>query len=752
MKPPSRRRQFGRRTLPALLVLACSLPGNLTAQPPNPVPATIARDAYLDETARRLIVGARHARDTARPAIGSYTALVRERVGFVFPTFRRDRPWVSGERAARVRWSRGDPGEVHVLDARFRRNGLAPGRLARAFPELHAGHLAADPFGNPFVYGAGPPIGAAFGADAINVRDPLGADAERYYQFRSGDTTRLPVDGADATDAVAVTVIPRYRSIRLVAAIVWIDPVSHALVRVAYRPAKRVDREMRGRAIHGGKWDPRVWIDGGEGGGAPGDDSSAPPPGLVARLINISAYRMAAKLEIDLAAVVVDFAPWEGRHWLPRRVRWDGHMAWEIMSATAFVPPGVPFSADWVLDFEDVRAAGEGLASLPTDPRDPADPTDSPLPTDTTALADTSALAHPSTPTDRPGLLPPSIWQDSPSVWRDNSAISEELAAIGTGQGGDRSEAANPWFFFPPGMALGLMRYTPIEGYSAGGVVRRDFGWWRSALTVRIPTSGWAVPDMDFTLQHDHPKRRTQFSVYRQLRAGALGIGGLEGWTGYFVRVADSVNFHWTHGASLRFTPGNGKRTRLSLSVFAERDGDIETDAVRDRVGGAVEWKPWWGAFGDGTAGGGGSVIVRGSAGDDPHVKALVEGAVVVPLVGGLSLGVQGGMAGVWGDPAPQDLWDVGVSGNWIRGHSGTVETSRTWMGRVDLQRSVRFLHLSVFGDWASAEGADYCAVGTGLVFMDGLLRFDVAKGLDCGREGPSRTGWRVHPRGFTFF
>ena len=212
------------------------------------------------------------------------------------------------------------------------------------------------------------------------------------------------------------------------------------------------------------------------------------------------------------------------------------------------------------------------------------------------------------------------------------------------------------------------------------------------------------------------------------------------------------MNFHWTHGATLRFTPGNGKRSRLSLSVFAEQDADIDTDAERTRVGGALEWKPWWGAFGDGSPGGGGSVIVRGSAGDNPHVKTIVEGALVVPLVAGLSFGLQGGMAGVWGDPAPQDLWEIGVTGNWIRGHAGTVETSRTWMGRVDLQRSVRFLRLSVYGDWASAEGADYCAVGAGLVFMDGLLRLDLAKGLDCGREGSSQAGWKFHPRGFTFF
>ena len=738
MNPPERRPRWRQRTLPAV-ILACASPGYVLAQPPDPVAASPAQDAYLDESARHLVLGARHARDTARLAIGSYSAVIRERVGMVFPTFQRDRPWVNGERVVRVRWLRDEANTVDVLRARFRRNGLAPGRLGRSFPETQARHFAADPYGIPFVYGFGPPVGATLTA-AINVRDPLGPDAERYYQFRSGDTTRIALDDGRSVGAIPVTVIPRYRSIRLVAAILWIEPGSFGLARVAYRPAKRVDREMRGRFLHDGGWNPRVWIDGGEGGGAPGDDPATPPPGLIARLVNLSAYRMAAKLEVDLAAVVVDFAPWEERHWLPRSVRWDGHMAWEIVSATAFVPPGVPFSADWALEIEDVRAPGEGLAALPADPADAA------------AATDVAAPADPAEPADGSDPLPPSIWRDTPSVWRDSPAVAEELAAIGTGQGGDRSEAANPWFFFPPGMALGLMRYTPIEGYSAGGLVRRDFGWWRSALTVRIPTSGWAVPDMDFTLQRDHPKRRIQFSVYRQLRAGALGIGGLNGWTGYFVRAADSVNFHWTHGTTLRFTPGNGKRSRLSLSVFAERDADIDTDATRDRVGGALEWKPWWGAFGDGTAGGGGNVIVRGSAGDNPHARTLVAGALVAPLAGGLWLGLQAGMAGVWGDPAPQDLWEIGVTGNWIRGHLGTVATSRTWMGRVDLQRSVRFLRLSVYGDWASAEGADYCAVGAGLVFMDGLLRLDLAKGLDCGREGSSRAGWKFHPRGFTFF
>ena len=117
-----------------------------------------------------------------------------------------------------------------------------------------------------------------------------------------------------------------------------------------------------------------------------------------------------------LAKLEMDLAPWEGRHWLPRSVRWDGHMAWEIVSATAFVPPGVPFAVDWALAIEDVRAPGEGPAVLPADPAAPADGS----------------------------VLPPSIWRDSPSIWRDNPAVSAELAAIGTGQGGDHGELRRP--------------------------------------------------------------------------------------------------------------------------------------------------------------------------------------------------------------------------------------------------------------------------------------------------------------------
>ncbi|MDE2975602.1 MAG: hypothetical protein OXU64_12925 [Gemmatimonadota bacterium] len=192
------------------------------AQPPAPPAAQASQDAYLDETARRLVSGARQARDAARAAVGSYAALIRERTAFAAPGHRRDRPWASAERAARVRWSAGQPGPVRIVDERFRNPGPGGNGFPFFFREPGVERFAADLFGDPFLFGLGPPFGGALGADAVSVRDPLGDDAERYYQFRSGDTIRIRLDDMDGerdSEAVAVTVIPRYRSIRLVAAI-----------------------------------------------------------------------------------------------------------------------------------------------------------------------------------------------------------------------------------------------------------------------------------------------------------------------------------------------------------------------------------------------------------------------------------------------------------------------------------------------------------------------------------------------------
>ncbi len=732
-----------------LLLVAAALHGTASAQ----IPDTLPLDPYLDETARRLMLGAKAARDTSRLAIDAYTAVIRERMAMEAPSLRRDRPWVSGERAVRVRWSRTEPNIVRVLGARFRRPGHGPGDT-EFFPGMRAERFAADPVGDPFTFGiamfAGP------GDAAIMMRSPLDPESERYYQYRSGDTLTLGLEGGEVVRAVAVTAIPRYRSIRLVSAIIWIEPESHAIARVAYRLAKKMDREMSWRVSLGRR---SVGFGVNVQDTALESNSEAGPPRFLDRLLGGVINETMPRMEMDITTVVADYGLWEMRHWLPRSVKWTGYAGIsEGVTATDVVPPSAPATIDWALEIEEIRERGTNAAAgTPAsaaealrlwsqegdsiggevESRDPGE-------TITITPADREAL----TASD---LLPPSFWDEDRAF--DEAALAEiasELEAIGTGEGGDAGEAASPWFFRPPGKTLRLLRYNPVERLSVGTRLRRDFRWGAPVLTAKVATGGLDIPDLDLTVRRDHPRRRILFSVYRSLRSGDVGGGG-DGSPGLFV-TGDPADFHWSQGAAVRILPSAGDRNWLSLRLFAERDIDVVGDGRRDRVGASLGWRPWWGGVDPGSVGGGGGAGVRVSAGDNPHVRALVEGALVVPLPRRMSLGVQAGAARVWGDPAGHDLWRIGETGDWLRGHEDAVRASRVAMARVDVQRPLLFLRFSVFGDWVRADGEDFYAVGAGLVFMEGTLRVDIARGLRQGRVGGSEAVLRVHLLGDAFF
>ena len=737
-------------------LLPLLLAATATAQTPDTLPPDPAHDAYLDETARHLVLGAKAARDTSRLAIDSYTALIRERLAVEAPSFRRDRPWVNGERVVRVRWSRAEPNVAHVLGSRFHRPGLGPGD-PEFFPGLRAERFAADPLGDPFNFGFAVFSGVNNAADA--VRSPLEPGSESYYQYRSGDTLTIGFGDGQTVHAVGVTAIPRHRSIRLVSAILWIDADSFGLVRVAYRLAKKVDREMswRFRRSEGGGVNFGLTVDMDDSASA--SSSRDAPPGLFDRLVSGVINQSMPRMDLDITTVVADYELWEMRHWLPGSVTWKGYVgASEGVTATGIAPPSAPATIDWTLDIEEIRERGaEAPAGTPATAAEALRlwseegdsvggevESDDPAEMVTITPADREALAI-------SGLLPPTFWEEDRAFEEATlDEIASGLQAIGTGEGGDASEGVSPWLFHPPGKTLRLLRYNPVERVSLGTRLRRDLSWGTAVLTARIATGSLDVPDLDLTLLRDHPRRRVLFSVYRTLSSSDPGADGDDS-PGLYVG-GDAADFHWSHGAAVRFLPSAGDRNWLSLRLFAERAADVVGDAMRDRVGASLGWRPWWGGVDVGAVGGGGAASVRAAAGDNSHVRALVEAAMVVPLRGGMSLGVQAGAARIWGDPAIQDLWRIGEIGDWLRGHDDPVRASRTRMARVDLQRPLRFLRFSVFGDWASVGDEQFLAAGAGLVFMDGVLRLDVARGLPWGGERSLTPAWRVHFLGDSFF
>ena len=266
----------GDRAGPEVAVAALDAPSD--ARAPGEAADSLV---YLDETARRLMEGARAARASLLSDIESYTATIRERHSVEFSWLVRDRPLLRRESATRVRWSRNEPTVLRVLGARMEIGGqrFRPGR-----PEGVAARFAADPLRDPF----GLFVLSGMGARAeeswfVPSVTPLDDDAERFYQFRSGDTISVHFPGG-SVQAVSVTVHPRAQHLGLVFAVLWVDPETFGLVRTIYRPAKSIDSELSFRKGD----DSLLDIDGIYQGRALGDiEAPSPPrPGLSGRILN----------------------------------------------------------------------------------------------------------------------------------------------------------------------------------------------------------------------------------------------------------------------------------------------------------------------------------------------------------------------------------------------------------------------------------------------------------------------------------
>ncbi|MDE2979614.1 MAG: hypothetical protein OXU74_00335 [Gemmatimonadota bacterium] len=761
-------------TLVATALLVTATPATATpvaAAPITPAPTAAQRpaatppDTYLDETARHLVLGARAARDTARIAIDSYTALVRERLGVSLSVSRRDRRLANGESVARIRWSRSEPEIVHVLGSRFRLTGF---HIDDGFGQVAVRH-AANPLQDPFVFGF-----AVLGADSVAaaVRSPLDADAGSFYQFQSGDTIVVQLPSGRSVRVVSVTAIPRFRSVQLVAAVMWIETETFGLARVAYRPAKRLESEfgLQLRRAEGPNLGLAVELD---DGSMAWDSTTMPTPGRLGRLLNGAVNNLLPQTEMDVTAVVADYTLREGdtsrerRYWLPRRVKWAGYLGTVDDVGTEDVPRVVePVSYEWIFDIEDVREPG--AAESPGTPataaealalwREPGDSIRGDL--ESTDPAEAITIL----PGDRGrlatnDLLPPPIWDESIGGLDDRSMeeFGSILGGIGTAED-DGPALADPGqcpcHFEPPIWTWRLLRYNAREGLSAGTRVWQDLGWGKAIATARFRTA-YRYPDFSFAVQHEHPRRRLRASVYGNVFPFHNVQRAL--WA-----TGDSVTIHRTGynattGVALQLLPGRNERNWASVRLFAERVRTLGENDSGTRTGASVRLAPWWGGLAARSVGGGGEVAVRGSLGANPIVKASATGALSIPLGAGWSSGLEAGGGRIWGNPTDYDLWLLGGGGDRLRGYSDDVLSGRSfWRARAELQRSLRLFRVALFGDWASTGGPGLYSAGVGISLFDGLVRMDLARGLSevdgGGGPGVGKAGWQVHWRADSVF
>jgi hypothetical protein len=209
-----------------------------------PVTAQLLASAFRDPTAQQLLERARVARMSQDSALDGYDATSYQRIsaGMGFSRIGRDRLIFRTENVSRVRWQRGIGAWIDVKGERT----AIP--IAPAEAQQEAEHdmaedadMAAIPYypGYEALW-----IGTGTANANVNEREfvhPLARGAEAYYIYESGDSIEIKLPDKSSVKLRELRVRPRTPKWNVVVGSLWFDTKTGQLVRAAYRFAMPLD-------------------------------------------------------------------------------------------------------------------------------------------------------------------------------------------------------------------------------------------------------------------------------------------------------------------------------------------------------------------------------------------------------------------------------------------------------------------------------------------------------------------------------
>ncbi len=738
-------------------------------------PLRAQTDAYLDPTAASLHRVASETWHEIDESVVRYTARVRQRIAAKLRTPLKDRTLYRSEAAARVFWDRDHETLTQVLASNAEYPGRQYALAEEGFDALDDFTIdgAFDPGGERLVFG--------FGSDdddreeAFQPSDddfwfahPLAPGADSLYRFESSDTLSLLLPDGRELQAVRLDVLPRVADVHRMSGSLWIEPETGALVRAAFRLSEQFDairdipdlqeEDERGEfdmvpglfkpwtfdlqvvAVDYSLWDFRVWL-----------PRSARFEGVVAAgiLKMPVSYDMAYTIESvvmddDLADLAQEVPVLEEVHFETRA------------EAMAFMAQ---------------LAQERGVGGAPGD-ESPAwryDGDSYLVPEDLTLLS-------------RSPDLPPPIWDDATGFTTEQEleSLVDALADLPAAPVEGIPWAAN-WGFQRPE----FVRFNRVEGPSLGGRFQARLGSFMGPITFSS-TGFFGFSDLEpkvrVAFDRESLRRRVAVGGYREVRA-------LDE-RGRFLQLGNSLNaalfgrddgeYFLATGVDLEVAPPSAQRQSWSLRLYAERQDPLEREmnfslahafdsewrfranVPADRLeeaGGELRISPWWGTdplapqFGL-------SLYAQGAAarpitGDARFEYARVRATArtALPLAGGRwRIGAEAGAGHAWGDVPLQRHWVLGGPLN-LRGFGASATAGRTFgRGRLELGRVYPAWSLTGFADagWTDDRpewttdgvgrwvpdpevwGFDDVrwSVGVGTSLLDGLVRFDISRGL----------------------
>ena len=729
-------------------------------RPPKYIAVTPAHlsSAFRDATARAILVLAREARTRQDSALVAYDATTYQRIsaGVAFTKLGRDRLAFRSEGSTRVRWRRGIGAYVDVTGSRT----VIPIAGKSASVGIH-GSLSPIPYypGSESLW-----IGASAARQVVDENEgvihPLAEGSEAYYTFQSGDSATFRLPDGKSIRLRELKIRPRTPKWNLAVGSLWFDMSGGQLVRAAYRMSVPMDI----RAV------------------AEEEDSSAfkDVPSVMKPML----FPMRA----EITAIGVEYGLYQGRFWLPRlQVAQGGAQMGFVRS---------PFKLEQKFQYSQVNA-GEKLAPIPeqTDStreeigvhvgvgtpskteRDSAraerraarrrcDSTgnrtrvrnrddNSQNPVLITIPCDSAKLAN------SPDL-PPSIYDSG-----EETVNSGEIDAL-VDQALSMAAQAD---FAPqrPTLVTAPIRYNRVEGLSLGGIADQQLGAGYSIRALGRIGVADREPNLELTAARSDLRRTLGVTVYNRLvSAGDWGNPLSTGSSiSAFLFGRDEGFYYRATGVELTGTPDQPSPIDFSWSIFAEQERNARqrtTFSLARAVRGsqfepniATQRALYAGArtritqsIGTNPAGfrlfndlrleaARGDTGTYGRAALDVTAShGIGNGAGSLTVAGGTSVGVL----------PLQRNWFLGGSPT-VRGvRPGTAVGNSFWLARAEVAHGLGVIRPVLFGDigWAgdrtawSEIGKPLSGVGAGFSMLDGLVRFDVARGLQP--EGQRQ--WRV--------
>lgn len=720
----------------------------------------VPADAYLDEGARQLVERARNRRSAVEGRIERYTTVARSRISIGFHALRRDRSLYRCEAASRIQWVRGDTIRIDLLGARE-----AVPMFSR---EVRAGnHDCGEVFFDPtadrlaFALGGGMSL-----EDSSFLHHPLAEGSEQDYRFRSGETTTMRLPDGTVIRLLELEVLPRRSEPFLVRGSLWLEDRSYAVVRAVLRMARPFDYDR----------DARYFRD--DDDNLDDDDDEVP--------------RILRPIRGELRFITIEYGLWDQQWWLPRLIALEGEgEAAKLLK--------VPLRMERKYDSYDIVALPAGVAvpelpALPPDSvcgggHDPAEES-----TEGDERRRRVEVSGEGEAPSRPGvvqvgcecvgdrcqvvvtraavdsmelvtsdLLPPSIFSAEDPIVTEGE-MEELLSRV-------KDIASPPLALTPITWRIGLqgfdlVRYNRVEGLSLGAAANMEMGVASLDATVRLGLADLA-PNFEVAATRRTALSRQRLAVYRRLDA----VGPGEGMMGFGSSLAafflgrDDGDYYRSWGVELTREPSrteDGLRWRLFGEL--QRPAEKQTDFNLPNAFGEQDFRPNFTA--EEVEQVGAQLQLTGSLGADPtgwraqamasllastgsfsfaQPRLMLLGAAPLPfdLLGGLEL--NGGTT--FGAAPVQSTYFLG-GGRTVRGYEGSAAIGESfWTARAEIATSAPGARVVLFSDagWAGdARDVELdptlLSAGVGVSFLDGILRFDLARAL---REVRGNEGWR---------